>query len=48
MAIATPFLIKLVKPIVKKVMKKVQKILSKKTKVLSVSERQKAQRASRK
>ena len=47
-AIATPFLIKLVKPIVKKVMKKVQKILSKKTKVLSVSERQKAQRASRK
>ena len=48
MAIATPFLIKLVKPIVKKVMKKIQKILSKKTKVLSVSERQKAQRASRK
>ena len=48
MAIATPFLIKLVKPIVKKVMKKVQKILSKKTKVLSVFERQKAQRASRK
>ena len=48
MAIATPFLIKLVKPIVKKVMKKVQKILAKKTKVLSVSERQKAQRASRK
>ena len=48
MAIATPFLIKLVKPIVKKVMKKVQKILTKKTKVLSVSERQKAQRASRK
>ena len=48
MAIATPFLIKLVKPTVKKVMKKVQKILSKKAKVLSVSERQKAQRASRK
>ena len=48
MAIATPFLIKLVKPTVKKVMKKVQKILAKKTKVLSVSERQKAQRASRK
>lgn len=48
MAIATPFLIKLVKPTVKKVMKKVQKILTKKTKVLSVSERQKAQRASRK
>ena len=48
MAIATPFLIKLVKPIVKKVMKKVQKMLAKKTKVLSVSERQKAQRASRK
>tara|TARA_R100000951_G_scaffold40416_1_gene34260 strand:+ start:1711 stop:2439 length:729 start_codon:yes stop_codon:yes gene_type:complete len=48
MAIATPFLIKLVKPTVKKVMKKIQKILSKKTKVLSVSERQKAQRASRK
>jgi hypothetical protein len=48
MAIATPFLIKLVKPIVKKVMKKVQKILAKKTKVLSVSERQKAQRVSRK
>ena len=48
MAIATPFLIKLVKPTVKKVMKKVQKILSKKTKVLSVSVRQKAQRASRK
>ena len=48
MAIATPFLIKLVKPTVKKVMKKIQKILSKKTKVLSVSERQKAQRALRK
>ena len=48
MAIATPFLIKLVKPTVKKVMKKIQKILSKKTKVLSVSERQKAQRVSRK
>ena len=48
MAIATPFLINLVKPIVKKVMKKVQKILAKKTKVLSVSERQKAQRVSRK
>ena len=48
MAIATPFLIKLVKPTVKKVMKKVQKMLAKKTKVLSVSERQKAQRALRK
>lgn len=48
MAIATPFLIKLVKPTVKKVMKKVQKILTKKAKVLSVSERQKAQRALRK
>jgi hypothetical protein len=48
MAIATPFLIKLVKPTVKKVMKKVQKILAKKAKVLSVSERQKAQRALRK
>ena len=48
MAIATPFLIKLVKPTVKKVMKKAQKIFTKKTKVLSVSERQKAQRALRK
>ena len=46
-ALSTPILLKAVKPIIKQVVKKVKKLL-KKDKVLSISERRKAQREARK
>ena len=47
-ALATPFLLKLIKPIVKKVMVKIQKALGRKVKVESVWQRRRLQRALRK
>jgi len=47
-ALATPFLLKLIKPIVKKVMVKIQKALGRKVKVESSWQRRKLQRARRK
>lgn len=47
-ALATPFLLKLIKPIVKKVMVKIQKALGRKVKVESDWQRRKLQRARRK
>ena len=47
-ALATPFLLKLIKPIVKKVMVKIQKALGSKVKVESSWQRRKLQRARRK
>lgn len=47
-ALATPFLLKLIKPIVKKVMVKIQKALGRKVKVESSWQRRKLQRALRK
>jgi hypothetical protein len=46
-ALATPFLLRLIKPTVKKVAKKLQKALGKKPKVESVMERRKFQRSLR-
>jgi len=46
--LATPFLLKVIKPVVKKVLTKVSKAFGKKALPLSVLERQKAQRAKRK
>jgi hypothetical protein len=46
-ALATPFLLKLIKPTIKKVAKKLQKALGKKVKVESVYERRKFQRSLR-
>lgn len=46
--LATPFLLKLIKPTVKKVMTKIQKSIGLKVKVQSVFQRQQAQRALRK
>lgn len=46
--LATPFLLKTVKPIVKKAAKKIQKILGRKAEPISVFERQQAQRKARK
>ena len=46
--LATPFLLKLIKPIVKKVMVKIQKALGRKVKVESSWQRRKLQRARRK
>jgi hypothetical protein len=47
-ALATPFLLKLIKPTVKKVAKKLQQALGKKPKLESVMERRKFQRSLRK
>jgi len=47
-ALATPFLLKLIKPIVKKVMVKIQKTLGRQVKVESSWQRRKLQRARRK
>jgi len=47
-ALATPFLLKLIKPIVKKVMVKIQKALGRQVKVESSWQRRKLQRARRK
>ena len=47
-ALATPFLLKLIKPIVKKVMVKIQKTLGRKVKVESSWQRRRLQRARRK
>lgn len=47
-ALATPFLLKLIKPIVKKVMVKIQKALGRKVKVESAWQRRRLQRAQRK
>ena len=47
-ALATPFLLKLIKPIVKKVMVKIQKALGRQVKVESSWQRRKLQRALRK
>jgi hypothetical protein len=47
-ALATPFLLKLIKPIVKKTMVKIQKALGRKVKVESSWQRRKLQRARRK
>ena len=47
-ALATPFLLKLIKPIVKKVMVKIQKALGRKVKVESSWQRRRSQRALRK
>ena len=47
-ALATPFLLRLIKPIVKKVMVKIQKALGRQVKVESVWQRRKLQRAQRK
>ena len=47
-ALATPLLLKAVKPIVKKIGKKIQKILGRKAKPVSVFERRRAQRLERK
>ena len=47
-ALATPFLLRLIKPIVKKVMVKIQKALGRKVKVESVWQRRRLQRAQRK
>ena len=47
-ALATPFLLKLIKPIVKKVLVKIQKALGRKVKVESSWQRRKLQRARRK
>ena len=46
--LATPFLLKAIKPVVKKVLTKVSKAFGKKAPLLSVLERRKAQRAKRK
>ena len=46
--LATPFLLKVIKPVVKKVLTKVSKAFGKKAPLLSVLERRKAQRAKRK
>ena len=46
--LATPFLLKIIKPVVKKVLTKVSKVFGKKAPLLSVLERRKAQRAKRK
>jgi len=46
--LATPFLLKAVKPAVKQAAKKIQKLLGRKVELLSVSERRRAQRAARK
>jgi hypothetical protein len=46
--LATPFLLKLIKPVVKKVLTKVSKAFGKKGPPVSVAERRKAQRAKRK
>ena len=46
--LATPFLLKVIKPVVKKVLTKVSKAFGKKALPVSVLERQKAQRAKRK
>jgi len=46
-ALATPFLLKLIKPTIKKLAKKLQKALGKKVKVESVYERRKFQRSLR-
>tara|TARA_E500000305_G_scaffold45846_1_gene35685 strand:- start:275 stop:835 length:561 start_codon:yes stop_codon:yes gene_type:complete len=46
--LATPFLLKVIKPVVKKVLTKVSKAFGKKAPLLSVAERRKAQRAKRK
>ena len=46
-ALATPFLLKLIKPTIKKLAKKLQKALGKKVKVESVRERRKFQRSLR-
>lgn len=46
--LATPFLLKIIKPVVKKVLTKVSKAFGKKAPLLSVLERRKAQRAKRK
>lgn len=46
--LATPFLLKLIKPALKQAVKKVQKLLKVKPKTLSVFERRKAQRQARK
>lgn len=46
-ALATPFLLKLIKPTIKKIAKKLQKALGKAPKVESVAERQKYQRSLR-
>jgi hypothetical protein len=47
-ALATPFLLRLIKPIVKKVMVKIQKALGRQVKVESVWQRRKLQREQRK
>ena len=47
-ALATPFLLKLIKPVVKKVMVKIQKALGRQVKVESSWQRRKLQRARRK
>jgi hypothetical protein len=47
-ALATPFLLRLIKPIVKKVMVKIQKALGRQVKVESVWQRRRLQRALRK
>ena len=47
-ALATPILLKAIRPLMKKVLKKLQKALGKKVKVESVSERRKFQRSLRK
>lgn len=47
-ALATPFLLRLIKPIVKKVMVKIQKALGRQVKVESVWRRRRLQRAQRK
>ena len=46
--LATPFLLKIIKPVVKKVLTKVSKVFGKKALPVSVLERRKAQRAKRK
>ena len=46
--LATPLLLKAVKPIVKKISKKIQKILGRKAKPVGVFERRRAQRLARK
>ena len=47
-ALATPLLLKAIRPLMKKVLKKLQKAIGKKVKVESVSERRKFQRSLRK